>query len=64
MLDRRGKCEYLDIPIYKEEGREGGKYESILVGDQIIYSSPISLRKRKNRRKGGRERYIDSFYVF
>lgn len=30
----------------------------------MIYSSPISLQKRKNRRKGGRERYIDSFYVF
>lgn len=33
----------------------------------MIYSSPISLQKRKKGtggREGGRERYIDSFIYF
>lgn len=50
------KCKYLYVPIYKEE-REGGKSESMYVKDQMIYSSPISLQKRKGREG----RYIDSF---
>lgn len=49
------------LSVRRRGGREGGKYESLYVKDQIIYSSPISLQKRKGREgKGGRERYIDS----
>lgn len=42
---------YLSI---RRRGGKEGKYESIQVGDQMIYSSPISLQKRKGREGEGR----------